>query len=177
VVGGNYLTRIPGYEEAGDVAEALLNLARKAGDLQMGAWEACYDSIKEELQGTVHPSRRELFRAFAPSTGHAPPRDLTLELVPALAEATRRAVPHSEPMSILERIPVPVRLVHGRGDRLIPFSESLRLAEAFPRDADVRVYLTALFAHSQEDRGKGAGGGMVEQLRFVRMLSDLLTLT
>ena len=98
----------------------------------MGAWDACYDSLKEELLTGVHPPRHDLFRAFAPSTGETPARELSSQLVPALAEAARTTVPHSEPLSFLNSISVPVRLVHGRGDRLIPFSESLRLARGLP---------------------------------------------
>ena len=176
VLGGNYLTQVPGFEDAGDVAQGLLSLARRAGDLQVGAWESCYDSVKQDLLREIHPSRHDLFRAFAPPTGRAPPKELSSQLVPALAEATRAAAPYSEPISFLDRIAVPVRLVHGRGDRLIPFSESLRLAEAFPPTADVQVYLTGLFSHSQMDTAAGAEGGVEEQLHFLRILSDLLTL-
>ena len=176
IVGGNYLTQVPGFEDAGDVAHALLRLAQNAGDLQVGAWESCYDSVKEGLMKEVHPSRRDLFRAFAPATGHTPPLDISTRLIPALAEAVRAATPYPEPMALLDRISVPVRLVHGRGDRLIPFSESLRLAEAFPKTADVRVYLTGLFAHSQEDATTTIRSGIREQLNFLRMLADLLTL-
>jgi len=176
IVGGNYLTSVPGFEDAGDVAHGLLTLARLAGDLQVGAWESRYDSVKEELLREIHPSRQDLFRAFAPPTGHPPVRELTSQLAPALADAARRATPHSEPVPFLDKISVPVRLVHGRGDRLIPFSETLRLAETFPQTADIRVYLTGLFSHSQMDTTAGAGGGVEEQLNFLRMLSDLLML-
>ncbi|MFH1763848.1 MAG: hypothetical protein ABIF09_06620 [Gemmatimonadota bacterium] len=176
VVGGNYLTQVPGFEDAGDVAQALLSLARKAGDLRVGAWEACYDSVKDDLIRGIHPSRHELFRTFAPSTGHAPPKGLSGQLAPALAGAARAATPHAEPTSFLDRVSVPVRLVHGRGDRLIPYSESFRLAEAFPPAADIRVYLTGLFSHSQMDTAARAEVGVEEQLHFLRLLSDLLTL-
>ncbi len=176
IVGANYLTKAPGFEEANDVAEALLTLARDAGDLQVGAWEAGYDKLKEELQEGIHPSRRELFRAFAPSSGHTPQRELSRRLAPALAAAARAAAPHADPLSFLHKISLPVRLVHGRGDRLIPFSESLRLGAAFPPAADIRVHLTGLFAHSQLDQDPGIRGGVEEQLHFVRILSDLLTL-
>jgi len=176
IVGGNYLTKVPGFEDAGDVAHALLTLARTAGDLQVGAWESCYDSVKEELIREIHPSRHDLFRTFAPPTGQTPAKELSSQLSAGLANAARGTTPYSEPASFLDRISVPVRLVHGRGDRLIPFSETLRLAEAFPRTADVGVYLTGLFSHSQMDTGSGAGGGVEEQLHFLRMLSDLLML-
>ena len=176
IVGGNYLTRIPGLEDAGDVATALIALAKKAGDMRVGAWDACYDSFKEELMTGVHPSRHDLFRTFAPSTGETPARELSRQLVPALAEAARTAAPHSEPLSFLHRITVPVRLVHGRGDRLIPFSESLRLEQAFPRDRDTRAYLTPLFSHSKEENSGGTGLGVEDHLGFLRILADLLTL-
>jgi len=176
IIGGNYLTRIPGFTEAGDVADALMALAKNAGDLQVGAWERRYDSVKEDLQENIHPSRRDLFRAFAPPSGHGPPEPFSDELIPALARAAREATPFAEPLSFLDRILVPVRLVHGRGDRLIPFSESLRMVEAFPQNADARGYLTGLFSHSQVDNRPGAGGGVEEQLNFLRILSDLLTL-
>ncbi len=173
IVGGNYLTLVPGYEEARDVADALLHLAKEAGDLQVGAWDRRYDRLKEELLEGIHPARRALFRAFAPPAGSAPPVEISRALVPALAQAARTAVPHSEPLNFLDKIFTPVRLVHGRGDRLIPFSESLRLAEAFPDGADVRAHLTTLFSHSKEDEG---AVGIEERLNFLRILADLLAM-
>lgn len=175
IVGGNYLTKVPGYEDAEDVATALLELARKAGDLQVGSWEPYYDPIKETLLEAVHPSRHEIFRAFAPPAGELPPGDISAHLSPKLAEVARSTGPQSEPAAFLKGITVPVRLVHGRGDRLIPFSESLRLAEAFPESADVKVYLTSLFSHSQE-AGRRARRGLGEQINFLRILADLLAL-
>ena len=179
VVAGNYLPRLEGYETAADVAECLLQLARAAGDLQIGAWEACYDSMKDDLLRSIHPSRRDLFRALAPASGHRPPVEITEHLAPLLAQAAYDDSPSARPVSFLGEIPVPVRLVHGRGDRLIPFTESLRIAEAFPADSDVRVYLTGLFSHSQAEKGGGTGAGepgVEEQLNFVRILADILTL-
>ena len=176
IIGGNYLTRAKGFEDAGDVAQALLHLARKAGDLQIGAWTSSYDSMKEELQKEIHPSRRHLFRTFAPPSGQLPSREFSDPLVRALAEAAREANPYAEPASFLDRIPLPVRLVHGREDRLIPFSETLRLAEAFPHRANIRVYLTGLFSHSQANATAGIGGRGREQLYFLRILSSILSL-
>jgi pimeloyl-ACP methyl ester carboxylesterase len=176
VVGGNYLTLIPGFEETGDVARALLTLAKKAGDVRVGAWDPCHDSSKEELLRGVHPARHQLFRAFAPPAGCTPSREISRYLAPSLAEAARTAAPHSEPTTFLDRVSVPVRLVHGRGDRLVPFSESLRLARLFPADADVRAYLTALFSHSTEDDRGETGAAIEERLNFLRILVDLLTM-
>ena len=138
------------------------------------AWAEVYDGIKNDLEKTVHPHRHGLFRSFAPPAGTFPPREFADAMTPELARAARASTPFAEPVSFLDRIRVPVRLVHGWDDRLIPFSESLRLAEAFTDPSDVRVYLTGLFGHSQEAAGKKRGP--VEQVRFLRILADLLTL-
>lgn len=173
VVGGNYLDQVPGFGEATDVAEALLELAREAGDLQVGAWEGHLDPLKERLLLQVDPSRRELFRALAPPAGERTPRELSEILSPALSLTARETTPLFEPSGYVGRITVPVRLMHGKEDRLIPFSESLRLRDAFPPGADVQVYLTGLFAHSQRHRGKGAAE-LGEQLRFLRVMTHML---
>lgn len=179
VVAGNYLPELEGYEDSGDVAQALLDLARAAGDLQVGAWEASLDSLKEDLLEGIHFSRHNLFRALAPTSGELPPAEITDRLTPLLAGAAHKDSPTAMPMSFVKEIPVPVRLVHGRGDRLIPYTESLRIVESFPADSDVRVHLTGLFSHSQAEKGGGAGAGgpgVEEQLNFVRILADILTL-
>jgi len=176
VLGGNYLTSIPGFEDGKDVAEALLALARKAGDLRVNAWAATYDGTKEELCRGIHPDRRDLFRLFAPATGQSPPPEASNRMASLLAQAARDATSSADPGSFVDRIPIPVRLVHGRNDRLIPYSESLRLGAAFPRGADVRVHITGLFSHSQADAGSRSEGPVKEQLRFLRILADLLTL-
>jgi pimeloyl-ACP methyl ester carboxylesterase len=179
VVAGNYLPELEGYEDAADVAESLLELARAAGDLQVGAWDARYDSLKEDLLRGIHPSRQDLFRALAPDSGHRPPVGITEQIAPLLAQAAHSASPSAKPTSFLDQITVPVRLVHGRGDRLIPYTESLRLGQGFPADSNVKVYLTGLFSHSQTEKGGGMGAGepgVEEQLNFVRILADILTL-
>lgn len=173
IVGGNYLDRVPGFGEATDVAEALLDLAREAGDLQVGAWESHLDSVKERLRRRVHPSRSDLFRALAPPAGERTPRELAEILGPGLALTARETSPLFEPSRFLDQVTVPVRLIHGRADRLIPFSESLRLREAFPPEADVQAYLTGLFAHSQRHRRRGPAE-ISEQLRFLRVMTHLL---
>jgi pimeloyl-ACP methyl ester carboxylesterase len=176
VIGGNLLPATPGFEGTEAVAEALLALAREAGDLQVGSWEAVFDQRKGELEGDLSPSHRELFRAFAPPSNELPPEDFSRTMVPALARTARESSPLLDPLPLLNRISVPVRLIHGREDRLIPFSETLRLKAGFPPQADVRVYLTGLFAHSRRDTESSSGNQLKERLRFVRMLSDLLGL-
>lgn len=175
IAGGNYLSKIPEFEEAQDVADALLALSREAGDLREGSWTAVYDSRKDELLEDIHPTRHDLFRAFAPPAGETPSEGMGKVLAPALARAAYASTPLSQPATFLDRLYVPTRLIHGRGDRLIPFSESLRLEEGFPAGADVKARLTGLFSHSQEEATR-AGGGFKEQVHFVRILADLLGL-
>ncbi len=176
VAGGNFLPKLPGFDDATDVADALLTLARVAGDRQIPSWEAEFDPLKTDLMAELHPSRQELFRAFAPPSSQLPPSRWAEELAPALARAIRESSPYSEPGPFLDRISSPVRLMHGREDRLIPFSESLRLGAAFPPEADVRVRLTGLFAHSRRDRRVRAIDNLRGQLHFLWIMTELLGL-
>jgi pimeloyl-ACP methyl ester carboxylesterase len=176
IMGGNYLTSIPKYRDAEDVAQALLALARQAGDRQVAAWDSSLDRVKDDLMARVHPDRHDLFRLFAPPAGQNPNRIEADRLIPGLVAAADKSSSQARPMDFLKEVSAPVRLVHGRGDQLIPFSESLRLAQAFPPNANVRVYLTGLFSHSRAAGVGRAGEGVPEQLHFLRILADLLTL-
>jgi hypothetical protein len=58
---------------------------------------------------------------------------------------------------------------------MIPYTESLRMAEHLRASSDLRVTITPLFAHSRGQRGAGFGG-MWDELAFVRTLGQLLRL-
>jgi pimeloyl-ACP methyl ester carboxylesterase len=174
VAGGNYLPRARGYEGTEDVAQALLELAREAGDLQVASWDAFHDTRKQELEDSLPPSRRRLFRAFAPAEGDPIPPEVVDALVPVLAQAARRDSPLFDIGTLLPNLRVPVRLIHGRQDRLIPFTETLRLAEKFPPGSNVRVFLTGLFSHSHRQGGRMKIQELREQLRFLNLMSVLL---
>lgn len=176
VVGGNYLPSAPGFEGSGATARALLTLAREAGDAQVGSWEEALDPVKEELEAGLPEAQRELFRNFAPPAGELPPEDFARTMVPVLVQAALARSDLMDPRPLLERISIPVRLIHGREDRLIPFTETLRLEDAFPPGADLETYLTGLFSHSRRDTNGSRTKVLVEQMRFVRMLGDLLGL-
>jgi dienelactone hydrolase len=149
VVGANYLTGIPGHEDADDVADALRHLAAEAGDRRIESTSPVYDPVKSSLRREIAPERRPLFDLFAPHSGRQPDEGQGERLAVELARAARRAAPALDPRPVLDRVPVPVRLVHGREDRLIPYTETLRLARRFPKGADVSAFVTGLFAHSQ----------------------------
>jgi pimeloyl-ACP methyl ester carboxylesterase len=176
VVAGNFLPLVPGFEECGDVAEALLELARVAGDTKVPSWEVHFESMREPLEVHIHPSRKTLFRELALASGPRTPVELSQELVPALAKAALAASPLYDVLPYLPDIEVPARLIHGRGDRLIPFTETLRAAEVFPGTSPKRVYLTGLFSHSQRDGGSDLLGELGEMSRFLHMMADILGL-
>jgi pimeloyl-ACP methyl ester carboxylesterase len=65
-----------------------------------------------------------------------------------------------DPAPHLGRLPVPVTIVHGRDDDVIPFEESLALAEGLRvSGTDVRLHLTGMFGHT----GKASLGELFER--------------
>lgn len=174
VVGANYLTSAIGYEGAADVAGALRELAAYAGDVRADSWDPVYDAIKDRLETEVAEERRPLYRLFVPSREDPPVRPLEgREMADALAAAARRRSPLLDPAPFLENVSVPVRLIHGRQDHLIPFTETLRMAEAFPPGHDVNARVTGLFAHSSVTGGRSFLASVGEQLSLLRGLYDV----
>lgn len=175
IVAANFLTRTPGWEDAGDVARALGELAGAAGDLQVEAWSPELDAVKDRVTAMVAAERRALFAYFAPPAHQEPPAaDADAE---EWALRLTRTARQSQPLLELPRdleIPVPVFLIHGRNDHLIPFSETLRLAPRV-RAPRVTTTVTGLFSHSAEDpRPRGPGGWGREAWRLGRTLARLL---
>jgi pimeloyl-ACP methyl ester carboxylesterase len=78
-----------------------------------------------------------------------PDRAAGLALADALTEAGRRAHPESEPAGRLAGRRVPVVLLHGRADTLIPFTETLRLAALLPRALRRHVRVTRAVGHAK----------------------------
>lgn len=167
IVGANYLTDVPGHEDAGPVAEALHRLAREAGDRRLVAYDPAYDPLKRAARQGLPPGLRPLFDLFAPVDDHAPDAGLADALAVGLAEAARRRSPAVDPRPYLARVRVPVRLIHGLQDELIPYTESLRLEAAFPPGADVTAFVTGLFAHS---KGQGHSRPLAVAREAVRFL-------
>ena len=95
-------------------------------------------------------------------------------LVPVLTEAALSVSPLFNISHQLPELQIPTRLIHGRGDRLIPFTESLRLAELMDSRSETRLFLTGLFSHSQRDAKRSRVAEWLEQLRFLRLMSVVL---
>ena len=175
VVASNYLHRIPGYEEAEDVSRALGRLATLAGQHGIMSWEPGSDPFKERVMASVSPGNRALFRLFAPVAAREPDPVLAGEMAPLLAEAGRATHPGLElPDSLPTDALPPVRLIHGRHDHLIPFTETLALERFLRKRAGVVTNVTDLFAHSQ-----GSGRRVVrpgEAARFLGAIRGALAL-
>jgi dienelactone hydrolase len=178
VMAGNYLTSIPGHESDGAVARALHELAFEAGRVGAHAWEPVYDDKKRRLRATLPPDKVELFDIVAPLTTDAPgDRDYRRSLGLALSETVQRVDPGLDPEPHLGRVGVNVLVAHGRDDRLIPFTESIRLSRALPPERLQGCTITGLFAHSGgTNTGIGALHLAGEGLRFVRVLRNILRL-
>jgi dienelactone hydrolase len=176
IMGANYLTAVPGYEGAAAVAGALERLAEEAGRLRTYAWDPLYDPLKTRLREALSADERAIFDLFAPlSDGAVDDMATARRLADDLAAAAVAADPLLDPLPHLAGVHVPVLLAHGRDDRLVPFTETIRIQRRLP--AAPEPMITALFAHSgQTEHGLGLTGLAREGLRFVRILHRMLRL-
>lgn len=99
--------------------------------------------IAEELAAQVPASIRELFR-------------IGVGAVPGAWELAERALAvfdarDLDPSPYLARITGRVDLVHGADDDVIPYTQSLALAQRLP-NADVRVHITGMYGHTGAHR-------------------------
>ncbi len=176
VVGANLLPSASGFGNAEDVAQALHTLAARAGDSRIPAGDPALNPVTKEVRGRLCPSRRDLFDLFAP-VGRPDPTEEEVEgVVQALLAAAARENPELDPSPLLPSVRTRARLLHGRGDRLIPFTETLRLERSLPREALTRTAITGLFAHSGGAGAASVLGNLRESARFGRALQDILTL-
>jgi pimeloyl-ACP methyl ester carboxylesterase len=175
IVAANYLARTPGFEDAGDVAAALRALAAEAGTRRVPSWDARYDGLKRELVARVAPERRALFEELA-AAGATPDRALAERLIEGMVGSMRHVDPLSDPAERLRAVRLPVRLLHGRGDTLIPFTETLRMERTLAGQTSVRATVSRLFAHTKEDDYRGAFGRAWEAGAFVRAVGEVLRL-
>lgn len=177
VVGANCLPLSPELSESVPVADALRRLALEAGARQVMAGDPALEPMRDHLRRGLPRRLRPLYDVFAPPRGRKPDRAAALEVVDLMVPAARRSMPLLDPIPRVETLPVPVRLHHGRSDTLIPFTETLRLAEALAsRAPQLRSGVTGLFAHS----GGTPGGRLAARVRegpaFVGTLAGILEL-
>ena len=175
IMGGNHLTSIPEYRDAEDVSHALWRLAVEAGERRILAWDPSYDTLKEQLRKGLSDDRKEIFDLFAPPSDREPVESEAERITPLLTRAAMEASPLLDPRPFLNRVESPVQLIHGRNDRLIPYTETLRLREAFPNSTPVDTTITALMDHSEQGgRLASIGKEIGEGVKLVRTLGRLL---
>jgi dienelactone hydrolase len=178
IMAGNYLPLVPGHGNTQPVADALHALAIESGEVGAYAWDPVYDASKQRLRAGLPAAQRELFDMLAPLTDT--PRgdeERALELAEALATTAIERDPLLDPRPFLGAVETPVVVAHGRDDRLIPFSESIRLADELPGHALKSMNITALFQHSGGTQGGlGVVGTALEAGRFMLLLRRVLGL-
>lgn len=173
----NYVTRIPGLEGYDELASALHELALESGRKGLIASHAVYDPLRRELGAKLPRDQRRIFDMAAPLSGRAPAEmDVARELAPELARAARSADPLLDPSAHLPLVRVTTRIAHGRGDRLVPFTEAFRLQRALPGEICRGCTVTSLYGHSGAEDALGAASRAGEAVRFARLLTDILGL-
>lgn len=175
VVASNYLTHVPGLEDASDVADALRTLAAAASGQRISAWEPHHDQMIAELRQGLPASRQSLFDHFASTSRCRRPEECeSRELAGRLAEACRRIEPLLDPVVKLGDIGVPTQVIHGHGDRLVPFTEGLRLMDELPESVRRGVTVTRMLNHSADNAPESAIEGMLERTKLFAALRRLI---
>lgn len=129
---------------------------------------ALADRTSEALALGAHmePTERTLLEAAV--LGH--PEEHLVQRVRAMLERRRDELAALSPSASLGPRRLPVLLLHGRGDRLIPATESLSLAERLgPR---ARVLSTSAIGHADQNPDVG----MRERIALVRFMAQVFAL-
>jgi len=171
---GNYLTAIPAFSHMEDLERAAHALAVEAGTRGAYAGVAEYDSVKRKLRDSLPADQRELWDLIAPAAGVQCAPEPGRELARKLVAAALQRDPDLDPRKRLPLVDQRVVLVHGYNDRLIPFTESLRLHDALSPRGAVALSITRLFAHSRGAERLTLLRYPLEIARFVALLNRVL---
>ncbi len=172
IVGSNCLQHVPEHADRAELVAAIRSLAIAAGERRIDSWDPVYDPMKARLRRTLSRDDRELFDLFAPPATREPDPEPSEALADAIVAAARVHHPLLDPMAGVGKIDIPVRLLHGRDDHLIPFTETLALgAHLAPTVTDLSTDVTGLFAHS----GTSGSGGIPARVKEARNLVGALS--
>lgn len=175
VVAANYLPWVPGCEGMTEVARGALRLAEEAGARGSYAGAADYDPLKAEIRAELGSAKeRRVWDLLAPLADGLP-TDLPAarQMGLALADAALSRDPRLDPRPVLGEVRARVVLAHGHGDRLIPFTETLRL-HSYLAGARCSATITRLFAHSRGEDGLRGVRLAREGARFFGLLRRAL---
>ena len=174
IVGANYLTTVPGHADKKAAADALMVLAREAGKSGVFAGDPIHGKLNAELASSLDKQQRQVFELFAPVGPH------NVEAARAIAAELAAGVvarePLMDPSRHLSAVRIPTLIAHGRDDRLIPYTESIRLTRSLPSGVLLESTITSLFSHSGgTEPGLGAIGLAREGRKFAAVLNRILT--
>jgi hypothetical protein len=161
------------------LGRAFLGLAHEAARRGLKAWDPALDPAKARTRGTLAIEHRELFDLVAPPSGTArtsAERARLAGLAERLAHAAVTAEPLLDPGPHLPEVPVPVFLSHGLHDRLVPWTEMVRLRRALPAGRVDTSGVTSLFGHSTGERRLPTPASAPEGVRFLRLMHRMLRL-
>lgn len=174
IVAANYLPAAPGFAGTEAVAAAARELAAEAGRRGVYAGDPGYDPLKTSLRRGLSPGERRVWDLIAPPFGTRPERAAAVELADALVAAALGVHPALDPRPVLPSVEARIVLAHGRGDHLIPYTETLRLASLLPPGADATIRITRLFAHSGGAAGIPWALYPLEVWRYATLLQEAL---
>ncbi|TVP42284.1 MAG: hypothetical protein EA350_16700 [Gemmatimonadales bacterium] len=175
IAGANLLPLVQGFGSLDATASALRTLSRLWGKSAIDAYSSDSDPVRIQLREGLPPGERELFDVFAPPAGRIPDPAAGAEMCELLARTASRHHPLLDPVPSLPPLGVPVHLVHGRQDVLIPWTETTRLEALIrPRAPKVHATVTGLFAHSAGETGLSRRAQLVEGGRLFQAVRKVL---
>jgi hypothetical protein len=172
VLAATYLEHTPGYPAAAEVAGAIRELAREAGTRGVDADDPGLAERRAQLGRGLPAEGRDLWRVLVEDAAAAGEEGRALAA--ALATASVRVHPEMDPRKDVAGVGGAITLAHGVTDRLVPFTEGLRLHRALGRPDLPPVTLTRLLGHSRHEARLGAGAYLSESMRFARLLHRAL---
>ena len=179
ILTGNYVTLLPEHASDEPLAAAIHRLALEAGRRRIMSWDPAMDPLKAEERAALNDRQREVFDLLAPPTGRplsADQREQLRALTERIIDAAIAREPLLDPRPYLPRVPVPIFLAHGRGDRLIPWTEMERIRRELPPARLRYSGITTLFSHSFGERRFPTPAVIVEGIRVVRVLRAMVPL-
>ena len=184
IMGANLLPHLNGdtYGRAADrqaAAEALQQLAVTAARHGAPADAPVYDPLIRQLRRALPPSVLPTWDLLAPASDQ-PSADAASgrALADAFADTALDGCPELDPAGRVDGVTARVLLFHGRSDRLVPFTESLRLASLLPADARTQTTISQLVGHKKIAAGQGIRHHILltkEGRRFVQFVRALLS--
>jgi dienelactone hydrolase len=184
IMGANLLPLLDGDgygspEARVTAARALHQLADTAGSNGALAGEPVYDPLIRALRATLPADGLRAWDLLAPpSKDLVPDATAGRELAARLADAAIAAHPDLDPAGRLEGLRARVFLLHGRRDHLVPFTETLRLAQQLRATIDARVTITRLVGHTKSREARPPRNPVTlggELARFVDTMEAIIT--